>query len=417
MGSNIAVIGGGPAGLFAAIAASGPGRRVTLYEKLPNPGRKLLATGGGKCNIGNTLTAEELAASFGRQGRFMLPALDVFYGLEMRKWFQKRQVPISLDDDFHYFPTSRRAGDVLNCLLQEAEFCGVQILTGHAVLECVITDGRLTGVRDSDGGVHPADAVILATGGRGYTALGGGTSGYRLAELAGHSIVTPVPGLTGLQTVESWPGECAGLSLADVEVRIALPRETMRGRGELLFTRQGISAFAVLDLAGRVAELLARHGTVPLSINLMPERNKEDWRQWLAEIRKNSGGKDLSKVLAGFFPKRLALLLAGSDDGPVARLTVAGMERLLNDLTGLTLNIRETDGWEKSMVTHGGVKLKEIDPDTLASRLLPGLFFAGEVVDLDGPCGGYNLSWAMASGVLAGRSAGAWVCAPARASN
>jgi predicted Rossmann fold flavoprotein len=344
----------------------------------------------------------------------MLPALELFYGAEMRKWFQKRQVSITLDDDFHYFPASRRAGDVLACLLREAELCGVQVVTGCAVSECVIFGGRLTGVRDSEGRIHPADAVILASGGRGYTALGGGTSGYRIAELAGHSIVTPFPGLTGLQTVEAWPGECAGLSLPDVEVRIDLPRETMRGRGELLFTRQGISAFAVLDLAGRVAELLAKHGTVPLSINLMPGRSKGDWQQWLAGLRKNSGSKELSKVLAGFFPKRLALLLAGADDGPVARLTASGMDRLLNDLTGLTLNIRETDGWERAMVTHGGVKLKEIEPATLASRLLPGLFFAGEVVDLDGPCGGYNLSWAMASGMLAGRSAGQWVCAPAR---
>ncbi len=409
MSSNIAVIGGGPAGLFAAIAASGPGRQVTLYEKLPQTGRKLLATGGGKCNIGNTLDAEDLAAAFGRQGRFMLPALDVFYGAEMRKWFQKRNVPITLDDDFHYFPASRRAGDVLACLLREAELCGVQIRTGCAITECVIANGRLTGVTDGNGKCYPADAVILASGGRGYTALGGGTSGYHLAERAGHSIVAPVPGLTGLQTVESWPGECAGLSLEDVEVRIALPRETMRGRGELLFTRQGISAFAVLDLAGRAAELLMKHETVPLSINLMPSRTKDDWRQWLAGLRKNAGSKVLSKVLADFFPKRLALLLAGADDGPVARLTASGMDRLVNDLTGLVLNIRETDGWERAMVTHGGVKLKEIDPETLSSRILTGLFFAGEVVDLDGPCGGYNLSWAMASGVLAGRSAGAWV--------
>lgn len=405
MGKNIAVIGGGPAGLFAAIAASGAGRQVTLFEKLAQPGRKLLATGGGKCNIGNTLDALELASAFGRQGRFMLPALDVFYGETMRKWFADRNVPVTLDDDFHYFPASRRAGDVLNCLLREAERCGVKMLTGCAVTDWEIADGRLAGVATSDGKRFPADATILATGGRGYTALGGGTSGYRLAELAGHSIVPPVPGLTGLQTVEVWPGECAGLSLADVEIRIALPRETARGRGELLFTRQGISAFAVLDLAGRVAELLAKHETVPLAINLMPERNKEDWRKWFADCRKNVGNKDLSRLLADFFPKRLALQLAGADDGPVARLTSGGMERLIADLTSLTLNIRATDGWEKAMVTHGGVRLKEIDPAALASRILPGLYFAGEVVDLDGPCGGYNLSWAMASGMLAGRSA------------
>ena len=416
MESCIAVIGGGPAGLFAAIAASGAGRRVTLFEKLPQTGRKLLATGGGKCNIGNTLDAAELAAAFGRQGRFMLPALDVFYGKEMRDWFRERNVPISLEDDFHYFPASRRAGDVLACLLEEAERCGVQIVTGCAVTDWVTDGERLAGVRTPDGKTYPADAVILATGGRGYTALGGGTSGYRLAELAGHSMITPVPGLTGLQTVESWPGECAGLSLPDVEVRIGFPRETVRGRGGLLFTRQGVSAFAVLDLAGRVAELLLKKETVPLCIDLMPGRSREEWRQWFAEIRKHSGSKNLSRILADLFPKRLAVHLAGADDGPAARLTAAGMERLLGDLTGLSLTIRETDGWEKAMVTHGGVKLKEIDPRTWASRCMTGLFFAGEVVDLDGPCGGYNLSWAMASGVLAGRSAAEWLCAPARAS-
>ena len=404
MERNIAVIGGGPAGLFAAIAASGAGRRVTLFEKLAQPGRKLLATGGGKCNIGNTLDAFELASAFGRQGRFMLPALERFYGETMRKWFADRGVPLTLDDDFHYFPASRRAGDVLNCLLREAELCGVKILAGCAVTDWVIADRRLSGVVTADGKRYPADAAILATGGRGYTALGGGTSGYRLAELAGHSIVPTVPGLTGLQTVETWPGECAGLSLADVEIRIALPRETARGRGELLFTRQGISAFAVLDIAGRVAELLLKHEIVPLSVDWMPGRSREEWRQWLAGCRQKDGKKEISRLLSEFFPKRLSALLAGADDGPVARLTSAGMERLTADLTALKLNICATDGWERAMVTHGGVKLKEIAPETLASRLLSGLYFAGEVVDLDGPCGGYNLSWAMASGMLAGLS-------------
>lgn len=414
---DIAVIGGGPAGMFAAIAASGPGRRVTLYEKLAQPGRKLLATGGGKCNIGNILAGEDLAAAFGRQGRFMLPALEHFSGETMRRWFQKRDLPITLDDDFHYFPATRKAGDVLGCLQQEMTRCGVTVLTGCAVTSWAIRDGHLAGVLASDGRTYPADAAILATGGRGYTALGGGTSGYKLAELAGHSIVTPVPGLTGLQTCETWPGECAGLSLENVEIRIRLPRETVRGRGELLFTRQGISAFSVLDIAGRVAELLQKHDTVPLAIDLMPGRSREDWCKWLADCRKQEGCKELSRLLAAFFPKRLALLLAGADDGPAARLTASGMERLIADLCSLPLTIHATDGWEKAMVTHGGVKLKEISPDTLESKCLPGLFFAGEVVDLDGPCGGYNLSWAMASGMLAGFSAAQWICAPARASN
>ena len=408
---DIAAAGGGPAGLFAALSAAEAGRRVVLFEKLPLPGRKLLATGGGKCNIGNTLSPEELAAAFGRQGRFMMPALERFYGADMRRWFAERGLEITLDDDFHYFPATRRAADVLNVLLREAEARGVRIVTGLAVEQLKIENGRLAGVTTSDGTSHAVRALVLATGGRGYTALGGGTSGWKLAEQAGHTVKPPVPALVGLRTVETWPGECAGLSLPDVRVKIDLPREKTAGRGELLFTQEGISAYAVLDLSGRVAELLATHPEVPLTLDLKPEWSPADWRNLLARTRQSGGAKKVSAHLAELFPKRLAVLLAGADDVPAARLTADAAERLIRRCTALPLNIRDTDGWERAMVTRGGVVLKEIDPQTLASRLVPGLFFAGETVDLDGPCGGYNLSWAMASGVLSGISAAAFVSA------
>ena len=220
-----------------------------------------------------------------------------------------------------------------------------------------------------------------------------------------------MPALVGLRTVETWPGECAGLSLPDVRVKIDLPREKTAGRGELLFTQEGISAYAVLDLSGRVAELLATHPTVPLALDLKPEWSPADWRGFLARARQSGGAKKMSAHLAELFPKRLAVLLAGTDDVPAARLTADAAERLIRRCTALPLTIRDTDGWERAMVTRGGIVLKEIDPQTLASRLLPGLFFAGETVDLDGPCGGYNLSWAMASGVLSGIPAAAFVSA------
>ncbi|HRU05206.1 MAG TPA: NAD(P)/FAD-dependent oxidoreductase [Candidatus Brocadiia bacterium] len=405
----IVVVGAGPAGMTAAIAASRAGARVVVCEQLSRPGRKLLATGGGRCNLTNTGSEADFVAAFGRQGRFILPALRAFGPEALRRFLRDLSVPTRVADGFHVFPVSNRAGDVLNALLGECGRLGVDVRTGARVSGVRIADGMVSGV-ETKGGVLAASAVVLATGGMSYPELGGTGGGYALAEQAGHRIVTPTPAAVALKTAEAWPGQCAGIVIEDARVRIALPRQ--RGaerRGALLFTREGVSGPAALDISGAVSELLLKRESVPLRISLAPEMSAEDWARRFAAWRQDKGGKHVANLVSERLPRRLAdalCQLAGDAGGvKLAELDSARRDALARLLAETPVTITATAGFAAAIVTRGGVALKDVNPETLESRLAAGLFFAGEALDLDGPCGGYNLQWAFSSGWLAGASA------------
>lgn len=398
---DVIVVGAGPAGLSGAISAAEQGARVILLEQMAAPGRKLLATGGGRCNVTNALAVEDMARAFGRQWRFLLPALFYFPPEELRDFFDTRGVPLELTDHFHYFPKSGRAQDILNALLESCRRLGVVIRTGCRVDSLWIDAGQLTGVKTERGRIA-APRVVLATGGKGYPALGATGTGYELARQAGHSIMQPLPAMVGLRTQESWPGLCTGIALPDAEAWIDLPKERQRCRGELLFTHHGISAFAVLDLSGRISELLEKQATVPLRINLFAERQQDDWLAQFDRWQREEGTRTVGKLLARHMPQKLVQHLCPERELTASRFPGESRRKLAEQLSTLKLHINATDGWRKAMVTRGGVALRDIDPETLESRLLPGLCFAGEIVDLDGPCGGYNLQWAFSSGRLTG---------------
>ena len=402
------VIGAGPAGLMAAVAAAEAGCRVEVFEQLPLVGAKLLASGGGKCNVTNVLPPSGFAERFGRQGRFVLPALGVMTPENLRQFFADNGVPMVIEDGFHYFPESGRAADILNVLLRQCDLLNVNIHVSARITGLVITDGRITGVVTPDGTVA-ADRVIIACGGRGYPKLGGGTFGYALAEQAGHEIVEPLPGLTGLRTVETWPAQCSGISFSSVTAYIDLPKYRKKlSAGDLLFTHHGISGPAVIDFAGEISQLLKTAPAVPLAVNLFAGRTPQYWMELFGEWQRNSGKKHLRNLLSMHVPAALSDIICGLagniGDVKAAEFNAAGRENVCRLLTSMPFTIKATEGWDKAMVTRGGVSLKKVNPDTLESRLVNGLFFAGEVLDLDGPCGGYNLQWAFSSGFLAGKS-------------
>jgi len=402
MKRNVLIIGAGPAGLMAATAAAESGHAVTVLEHLSRPGAKLLASGGGRCNLTNVLDGESLARRFGRQWRFMLPALKLLPPSALREWFELRGVKTEITDGFHVFPASGRAGDVLRALLNDCERLNVRVVTGAKAEELVIENGVLKGVPG-----YPAERVIVAVGGKGYPELGSLGLGYRLAAQAGHEIVPPLPGLVGVRTVETLPHLCTGHCMQDASVCIDLPkyRKTV-GRGELLFTHHGISGPAVLDLSADIAGLLGKMPEVPLKVNLFADRSRDFWQQEFTRWQKKDGRKSVKNLLAMHLTQAMAEIICretGLDGIPAAEFSAAGREMLASVLTAMPLHIHATEGWRKAMVTRGGVSLKKVDPETLGSRLLPGLYFAGEVLDLDGPCGGYNLQWAFSSGALAGK--------------
>lgn len=390
---DLIVVGSGPAGLMGAIAATRSGLRVLVLERMPKTGLKLLASGGGRCNLCNTLPHEEFMAVFGRQGRFMQPALRAMGSSKLREFFQALGVPTQ-EEGHKVFPASGSAESVLDALLKECRKLNVEIRTS---LEAVALP-KEGGVKTAEG-VMPSKAVLLATGGKGYAALGGSASGYGLAHRAGHKIVDPVPADVPLLIEERWPKELAGIAVPNVNLRIGLKGFPKAGTfGDLLFTHQGISGPVILNSSGLISEKLQRLETVPLVIDFAPD---------LGNWRKAGGNKSAANALRPWIPAALAKALCQlcgiNPDATVSSLGAKQTDALTEQITRSTLTATGSEGFNKAMVTHGGIDLKDVDPNTLESKLQPGLYFAGEALNLDGPCGGFNLQWAFSSGHLAGQ--------------
>ncbi len=398
---DLIAIGSGPAGLMAAVTAAKNGARVMVLECLLSAGRKLLATGFGKCNLTNILPPEEMARRFRANPRLIRPALLAFPPEELRKWFHDRGVPTRVTDGFHVFPESERARDILVALLNETQRLGVEIRCNTPALELLQKDGAVTGVMTPDGPLH-CRRLVLACGGNGYPELGGRGAGYRLAAQAGHSIVEPVPALVGLRTQEAWPGTLTGIVLPDAEVRFE--NETP-DQGALLFTEHGLSGPAILDLSGAVnRKLLTEPEAV---IRLQPDAGKDEafWTNELNRCRQSEGQRPIANLIAGHFPRRFTetvIRLADCEGIPAARLDNNRRRRLLENLSNLPIVITGSEGWPKAMATSGGIPPNEINPRTLESRTLKHLHPAGEIINVNAPCGGYNLQWSFSTGHLAG---------------
>ncbi len=403
---DVIVVGGGPAGLTAAIAAAGRGARVVVCERLPKPGLKLLASGGGRCNLTNTLAPDAFVSRLGRHGRFALPALDSFGAKRLRAFLLERGVRTESRDGFRVYPSSDRSEEVLSALLRECTKRGVVVQTGTPVVGLELDGGGVTGVVTTSGPLA-AGSVIVAAGGPGYPDLGGTGDGYTLARAAGHSVRPPVPALVGITTRETWLRECAGVSVDGARVTAGVPRKRTSAEGEFLVTHVGVSGQAALDVSGGVSELLEERSDVPLLVSLVASVGRADWGHELDCWRAEHGRRSIAALLSERLPRSLARAVcsrAGAGDARAGHLSRSAGERLADLLTALPLTAVGTAGFARAMVTRGGVELAGVDPRTLASRITAGLFFAGEVLDIDGPSGGFNLQWAFSSGWLAGES-------------
>ena len=403
MDASLLIIGAGPAGLWAAWTAARhkPPGGILVVDRLDAPGIKLAVTGGGRGNLSHLATEGEFTAAFGRNGRFTLPAFRALPPDKLRADLAHIGIPSKVDAEGRVYPTSQSASQVRDALATACERTGVRFLFNHRVTRLVPPNGP--------GQLWHADAlsarmVLLAAGGQSAATLGSDGSGFALAKAAGYDIVTPVPALVSLHTVEKWPAEHSGLSLPEVEIHLAgMHKAKHQERGALLFTHHGISGPAVLNLSGFVARLLAEGKPVGLELALPGE--KPDFQQ----LRHAAGTRTVLTWLAGRIPRTLArtvLHLSGiQPEQTFARLTISQIQVLSRNLSALPLTISGTGGFAESMATSGGVSLKQVHPETLEGRLLSGLFFAGEILNLDGPTGGWNLHWAFCSGHLAGTRA------------
>lgn len=404
MDASLLIIGAGPAGLFAAWTASRtPGARVLVIDRLPVPGAKLAAAGGGRGNLSHLASEEEFAAVFGRHGRFTLPAFRALPPAVLCERLASIGEPAEADPAGRIYPRSQSASRVRDALAAACRRQGVRFVTNHVVRK-LQPPGRDAAPWQVDD--FTARRVLLAAGGASAPRLGSDGSGFTLAAALGYEVVPPVPALTPLRTEEIWPARHSGVSLSGAGLAIDGARGPGAGvRGEILFTHRGLSGPAVLNLSGRIARLLRDRPTVGLRLRFVDELPDFD------RLRKTAGARTLTAELAARLPRALAgtlLELSGiPPDLPVSRLPRPAQETLERHLQACPLTIRATGGFEESMVTSGGISLRQIRPDTLEGRLTPRLFFAGEILDLDAPTGGWNLHWAFCSGHLAGRTASA----------
>ncbi len=407
---HLIVIGSGAAGMMAAITAKKLGHSVLLLEKLPKLGAKLKATGGGKCNLTNTLSPEAFMSDFGRNGRFMTTALEALSQQDLRDFFSALGVDSHSPDGFRVFPTTHNANTILTALENEMLQLGVNVLCEKSVDTIYHDKGEMQGV-GADSRQYLAPNIIIATGGLGYPKLGAKGDGYRLASTLGHKTTALFPAMMPLKTKERWGASCRADTIAKATIRINLPKaKKLKAQGDLIFTKEGIRGPVVLDFAREITPLLEKHGEVPLLINLTKGMNEEQIRQHLKVQATNNPDLSIVEHVSTLVPASVSQELCHlCDINPSSTYsTISGISRdkLIKILAWTPLTVVGHDGFKMAMITRGGISLKEINPNTMESKLIKGLYFCGEVMDLDGPCGGYNLQWSFASGYLAGHLGG-----------
>ncbi|MDQ7042849.1 MAG: NAD(P)/FAD-dependent oxidoreductase, partial [Sulfurimonas sp.] len=399
---DLIVVGSGAAGIISAIVAAREGKNVLLLEKLSNISSKLKATGGGRCNLTNTLSNEDFMARFGRDGRFMQDALKEFDNKELVKFMDEIGVETHAPDGFRIFPTSHSSATIIAGLQKEMDRVGIKILTNQKVQRLLLIGKSISGVKTQDD-IFYAPHVIVATGGLGYPVLGAEGDGYNLAGELGHKITELSPAMMPLKTKETWVGECRADTIAKVELRVDLKKhKKLRAKGDLIFTKTGIRGPVVLDFAREVTPLLKKYGEVPLLLNLTKGKNEEEITKHLKESALQNTSANIVDLVNTLLPKALSLELckmAECDlDKTLSKQAGNTRAKLISLLTWTPLTVNGHDGFRLAMITRGGISLKEIDPKTMRSKLVNGLYFCGEIMNLDGPCGGYNLQWSFASG-------------------
>lgn len=402
---QVIVIGGGPAGMMAAGTAGSRGRNVLLVEKNERLGRKLLITGKGRCNLTNMTDLEGLIANIPVNGKFLYSAFHRFSNQDAIAFFQEWGLPTKVERGGRVFPLSDRARDVVAAFERYLAHSRVRIKNGTAVA-VLVAEGRVCGVKLDNGETLPAGSVIIATGGCSYPLTGSTGDGYRLAAALGHTITPLKPALVPLEAASPWIREVQGLSLKNVAIKVL----TEEGKtiytdfGEMLFTHFGVSGPIILSASTHLEPDTHYRLVIDLKPALDPEqldlRLRRDFAKYARKLFRNALGDLLPRAL---IPVIIALV-GIPPDKPVNQITRAEREQLGALLKGLEVEVVGLRPLAEAIVTAGGVAVKEINPATMESKLVRGLYFAGEVIDVNAYTGGFNLQIAFSTGYLAGKS-------------
>jgi len=406
---DVAVIGGGPAGLLAAGRAAELGAKVVLIEKNRRPGRKLLITGNKRCNITQAIfNTREFVENFGENGRFLFSSLAIFGVEETIDFFQSRGLETKIERGGRVFPVSDKSEDVLNVLTGYLLENGVTIECDSEIVDIESKDNRITGLVLRKGKIT-ADCYVLCTGGKSFPGTGSTGDGFGWSEKLGHSVTELNPALVPIKIEEKWVTDLQGLSLRNVEMSIFQHGKKQDSDfGELLFTHFGVSGPIVLHKSRKVGQLL-KQGEVKLSLDLKPALDFTKLDRRLQRDLEKYNNRAFKNCLDDLLPQKLipaTIELSGIE--PYKQVNIITKEErhaLGRLLKGLVMTVSGLLGFSQALVTSGGISIKEIDPKTMRSKLIDNLFFAGEIIDLDGPTGGYNLQVCWSTGYLAGESA------------
>ena len=404
---DLIVVGAGAAGMMAAITAARAGKSVLLLEKLSKIGAKLKATGGGRCNLTNTLDNETFMSHFGRDGRFMTPALDALDHKALISFFKDIGVESHAPDGYRVFPVTHNASTIITAIAQEMQDLGVEVLCSQKVESLEHNSIKVTGVK-TETDIFYAANIVLATGGLGYPVLGAEGDGYPMAESAGHKVTELFPAMMPLKVKESWVGNCRADTIAKVDIYVDMKKyKKLSAKGDLIFTKGGIRGPVVLDFSREITPLLKKFDEVPVLANLTKGLNEEQIREHFKKEITKDPHRNTLEIMQTILPASVSIELCKLAEVDVTlgwnKLSGTARDKLIKLLAWTPLTINGHDGFKMAMITRGGISLKEIDPYTMQSKKLNGLYFCGEVMNLDGPCGGYNLQWSFASGYLAGK--------------
>lgn len=399
------VVGAGPAGLMAASQIQAAGHHLAVLEQNDKPGKKLYITGKGRCNVSNLCELDEFLSNVPRNPRFLYSALKELSPKGLRDWLHQHGCPTVVERGQRVFPKSQKASDVTRSLL--AALGNAPLHLNTKVKSLVIDHGAISGLLLDEGTFRPAKAVVLCTGGLSYPLTGSTGDGHLMAQEAGHQVEALSPSLTGLNTRDEWPKSLQGLSLRNVVLQAEYGKKGRFSQlGELLFTHYGVSGPLVLSLSAYLAGLDV--STAKVSIDMKPALDPATLQARLQQDISQQGRKSLAALLPAYLPASLAtifpVILGLQGDKALNQLTSGERQELILGLKALPIKLLGHRSFKEAVVTRGGVNVRQVNPSTMESKLIRGLFFAGELLDVDALTGGFNLQIAFSTGALAGKS-------------
>ena len=407
---KVIVIGGGAAGMMAAVAAADAGARVTIYEHNEKLGKKLFITGKGRCNVTNAADMETLFANVMTNEKFLYSAFYTYDNQAVMDFIEKAGCPLKVERGDRVFPVSDHSSDIIAAFQRELRKRDVQILLNTGVKDVIVEDGQFKGVVLKNGKKDMADACIVATGGISYASTGSTGDGYRFAENTGHKITDIKPSLVPFNLKDEWCKEAMGVSLKNVSLRMVCgKKEIYNGFGEMLITHFGISGPLVLSASSYY--VTKAKGETKLYLDLKPALTAEQLDKRVLRDFEESKNKQFRNALSHLFPQKLIpvmINLSGIDpEKKVNEITREERKAFVDLIKNVPMTIDGVRDFKEAIITKGGVSVKQVNPSTMESKLVTGLYFAGEVLDLDALTGGYNLQIAWSTGYLAGVNAAA----------